>query len=206
MGCGARCTPGRGGARGAAPRRDGAAPGHPARPGGPLGAARACGRPALPLPRAHRTQSGGSPHRPLDGQRTPLVAAPHPARRAAGDRRWHCGVDPLVAGVPPHRGRDGPGCGIARRSRDLSAGRRRRRLRPVAHRARRDGRSVVGCVCRHPDGVWRAAWLDARRWFLLRGRRSPLRDLRRRQWEIAERLDALLRTTPRASSPDPALR
>jgi len=53
---------------------------------------------------------------------------------------------------------------------------------------------------------WRAAWLDARRWFLLRGRRSPLRDLRRRQWEIAERLDALLRTTPRASSPDPALR
>ena len=52
---------------------------------------------------------------------------------------------------------------------------------------------------------WRAAWLGARRWFLLRGRRSLLRDLGRRQWEIAERLDALLRA-PRATPPDPALR
>jgi 1-acyl-sn-glycerol-3-phosphate acyltransferase len=50
---------------------------------------------------------------------------------------------------------------------------------------------------------WYAAWLDARRWFLLRGRRSPLRDLRRRQWEIAERLDALLRAAARSPSADP---
>ncbi|MGE5925798.1 MAG: 1-acyl-sn-glycerol-3-phosphate acyltransferase [Gemmatimonadota bacterium] len=53
---------------------------------------------------------------------------------------------------------------------------------------------------------WRAAWLDARRWFLLRGRRSLLRDLGRRQWEIAERLDALLRSTSRSSPADPVLR
>ena len=52
---------------------------------------------------------------------------------------------------------------------------------------------------------WRAAWLDARRWFLLRGRRSVLRDLGRRQWEIAERFDALLRSTTRSSPPDPVL-
>ncbi len=53
---------------------------------------------------------------------------------------------------------------------------------------------------------WRAAWLDARRWFLLRGRRSLLRDLSRRQWEIAERLEALLRSSARSSPPDPVLR
>ena len=53
---------------------------------------------------------------------------------------------------------------------------------------------------------WRAAWLDARRWFLLRGRRSLLRDLGRRQWEIAERFDALLHSSTRSSSPDPVLR
>jgi 1-acyl-sn-glycerol-3-phosphate acyltransferase len=53
---------------------------------------------------------------------------------------------------------------------------------------------------------WRTAWLDARRWFLLRGRRSLLRDLGRRQWEIAERLDALLRSSPRSAPPDPVLR
>jgi 1-acyl-sn-glycerol-3-phosphate acyltransferase len=53
---------------------------------------------------------------------------------------------------------------------------------------------------------WHAAWLDARRWFLLRGRRSLLRDLGRRQWEIAERLDALLRTVPRPASGHPVLR
>ena len=49
---------------------------------------------------------------------------------------------------------------------------------------------------------WHRAWLDARRYFLLRGRRSPLRDLRRRQWEIAERLDALLRTSSRTGTAD----
>ncbi|HEU4830396.1 MAG TPA: 1-acyl-sn-glycerol-3-phosphate acyltransferase [Gemmatimonadales bacterium] len=49
---------------------------------------------------------------------------------------------------------------------------------------------------------WRAAWLDVRRWFLLRGRRSLLRDLGRRQWEIAERLDALLRSTARRTPAD----
>lgn len=53
---------------------------------------------------------------------------------------------------------------------------------------------------------WRAAWIDARRWFLLRGRRSLLRDLGRRQWEIAERLEALLRSTSRPAPPDPVLR
>jgi 1-acyl-sn-glycerol-3-phosphate acyltransferase len=53
---------------------------------------------------------------------------------------------------------------------------------------------------------WRSSWLDARRWFLLRGRRSLLRDLGRRQWEIAERLDALLRQPParRPTEPVPA--
>ena len=53
---------------------------------------------------------------------------------------------------------------------------------------------------------WHAGWLDARRWFLLRGRRSMLRDLGRRQWEIAERLDALLRATARVPSSDRAMR
>jgi hypothetical protein len=38
---------------------------------------------------------------------------------------------------------------------------------------------------------WREAWLDVRRFFLLRQRPYLLKDLRRRQHEIAERLDAL---------------
>lgn len=38
---------------------------------------------------------------------------------------------------------------------------------------------------------WREAWFDARRFFLLRRRPYLLKDLRRRQHEIAERLDAL---------------
>lgn len=38
---------------------------------------------------------------------------------------------------------------------------------------------------------WRDSWLDARRFFLLRRRPYLLKDLRRRQHEIAERLDAL---------------
>jgi 1-acyl-sn-glycerol-3-phosphate acyltransferase len=38
---------------------------------------------------------------------------------------------------------------------------------------------------------WRESWLDARRFFLLRRRPYLLKDLRRRQHEIAERLDAL---------------
>ncbi|HLS46887.1 MAG TPA: 1-acyl-sn-glycerol-3-phosphate acyltransferase [Gemmatimonadales bacterium] len=51
---------------------------------------------------------------------------------------------------------------------------------------------------------WHAAWLDVRRYFLLRGRHSPLRDLRRRQWEIAERLDSLLEHRNPASPQVPA--
>ena len=39
---------------------------------------------------------------------------------------------------------------------------------------------------------WREAWADARRFFLLRRRPYLLRDLRRRQHEVAERLQALL--------------
>jgi len=39
---------------------------------------------------------------------------------------------------------------------------------------------------------WRDAWADARRFFLLRRRPYLLRDLRRRQYEVAERLQALL--------------
>jgi hypothetical protein len=38
---------------------------------------------------------------------------------------------------------------------------------------------------------WRRAWADARRFFLLRRRPYLLRDLRRRQHEVAERLEAL---------------
>lgn len=41
---------------------------------------------------------------------------------------------------------------------------------------------------------WREAWSDARRFFLLRRRPYLLKDLRRRQHEIAERLDALFVT------------
>ena len=41
---------------------------------------------------------------------------------------------------------------------------------------------------------WREAWLDVRRFFLLRQRPYLLKDLRRRQHEIAERLDALFVT------------
>lgn len=41
---------------------------------------------------------------------------------------------------------------------------------------------------------WREAWLDVRRFFLLRHRPYLLKDLRRRQHEIAERLDALFVT------------
>ena len=44
---------------------------------------------------------------------------------------------------------------------------------------------------------WREAWFDARRYFLLRHRPYLLKDLRRRQHEIAERLDALF-VTPSA--------
>lgn len=51
---------------------------------------------------------------------------------------------------------------------------------------------------------WHSAWLDARRYFLLRGRRPLLRDMRRRQWEIAERLDALLHQGPRRTPAAPA--
>lgn len=39
---------------------------------------------------------------------------------------------------------------------------------------------------------WRDAWLDLRRWWLLRHRPELLRDLRRRQRELAERLDRAL--------------
>ena len=39
---------------------------------------------------------------------------------------------------------------------------------------------------------WRESWADARRFFLLRERPYLLRDLRRRQHEVAERLQALL--------------
>lgn len=38
---------------------------------------------------------------------------------------------------------------------------------------------------------WHAAWLDVRRYFLLRRRPTVLRDLRRRQREVAERLNAI---------------
>ncbi len=41
---------------------------------------------------------------------------------------------------------------------------------------------------------WRSAWVDARRFFVLRRRPALLRELRRRQAELAERLDQLLRS------------
>ncbi|HEX6645375.1 MAG TPA: 1-acyl-sn-glycerol-3-phosphate acyltransferase [Gemmatimonadales bacterium] len=68
------------------------------------------------------------------------------------------------------------------------------------------GAPLVGLAGLAVRERWRAAWLDVRRWFLLRGRRSLLRDLGRRQWEIAERLDATLRTTARPAPRDAALR
>ena len=48
---------------------------------------------------------------------------------------------------------------------------------------------------------WREAWADARRFFLLRRRPYLLRDLRRRQHEVAERLQALLARSRPAQRP-----
>jgi hypothetical protein len=43
---------------------------------------------------------------------------------------------------------------------------------------------------------WRESWDDARRFFLLRRRYHLLRDLRRRQRDLAEQLDALFGSAP----------